>query len=488
MAVKRYYSSIAVDTTLASSCSASDTTIVVSSVTGFPGSFPYTLALGYDTSSEELVNIVGASGTTLTVGTVVGTASVVGRGTDSTTAQVHAAGSTVKHVISGRDLRETQAHYDASGYYSVVNGSVTDNFSLHGLGSSDGSIVGTDKAQTLTNKTINGLSNTFSNIANGSLVNSSVTVNGSSVALGGTVTVTAVPSDASVTDAKIATTLSASKITGTAVTQADTGTVTNTMLAGSIADSKLNQITTASKVSISAITGTLPVVNGGTGVTTSTGSGANVLGTSPTIATPVVTGTADVSGATLALGTTGSITANSTTVSATQLGYLNGATSNIQSQFTTVNNTIAAIGNWQDYTTTWSYSGSTAWNYGTGSTATARYTQIGKTVHFKAKIVLGTSPSIGTGTATFTLPVNPNDAFVNVSGYYQGSVATLDVAARLTSGSNVASVTAITTNQYTGSSTAYARFGGTVNAALSAHGITPASGDVIFISGTYEVA
>jgi hypothetical protein len=36
------------------------------------------------------------------------------------------------------------------------------------------------------------------------------------------------------------------------------------------------------------VSGTLPVLNGGTGVTTSTGSGANVLGTSPTLVTPVL--------------------------------------------------------------------------------------------------------------------------------------------------------------------------------------------------------
>jgi hypothetical protein len=46
------------------------------------------------------------------------------------------------------------------------------------------------------------------------------------------------------------------------------------------------------------VTGTLPVANGGTGVTTSTGSGANVLGTSPTIATPTIT-TPTVTGLTL---------------------------------------------------------------------------------------------------------------------------------------------------------------------------------------------
>ena len=38
----------------------------------------------------------------------------------------------------------------------------------------------------------------------------------------------------------------------------------------------------------SGVTGTLPVANGGTGVTTSTGSGATVLSTSPTLVTPVL--------------------------------------------------------------------------------------------------------------------------------------------------------------------------------------------------------
>lgn len=36
------------------------------------------------------------------------------------------------------------------------------------------------------------------------------------------------------------------------------------------------------------VTGTLPVANGGTGVTTGTGTGANVLGTSPTITSPII--------------------------------------------------------------------------------------------------------------------------------------------------------------------------------------------------------
>jgi hypothetical protein len=57
------------------------------------------------------------------------------------------------------------------------------------------------------------------------------------------------------------------------------------------------------------VTGTLPVANGGTGVTTSTGSGANVLGTSPTISSPTITGTGSIAG-TFTGNLTGNVTGN----------------------------------------------------------------------------------------------------------------------------------------------------------------------------------
>ena len=41
-------------------------------------------------------------------------------------------------------------------------------------------------------------------------------------------------------------------------------------------------------VPVTTVTGTLPVANGGSGVTTSTGTGDNVLGTSPTLTTPIL--------------------------------------------------------------------------------------------------------------------------------------------------------------------------------------------------------
>ena len=58
-------------------------------------------------------------------------------------------------------------------------------------------------------------------------------------------------------------------------------------------------------VPVSPVTGTLAVLNGGTGVTTSTGSGANVLGTSPTITTPTISSLSSASATALTLQSAG---------------------------------------------------------------------------------------------------------------------------------------------------------------------------------------
>lgn len=59
------------------------------------------------------------------------------------------------------------------------------NSGIHGV---TGDVVGTSDQQTLTNKTIDASSNTLSNIANSSLSNSSIDINGYTTSLGGTVT------------------------------------------------------------------------------------------------------------------------------------------------------------------------------------------------------------------------------------------------------------------------------------------------------------
>lgn len=107
----RYFSSTAVRTSLTADVTSSQTTFAVAAVAGFPAQFPYTLIVDQNTVNEELVEVTGRSGTTLTIV----------RGVDGTTAVAHASGAVVEHGVSARDYAEAQSHIAAAtGVHGVA--------------------------------------------------------------------------------------------------------------------------------------------------------------------------------------------------------------------------------------------------------------------------------------------------------------------------------------------------------------------------------
>jgi hypothetical protein len=156
-------------------------------------------------------------------------------------------------------------------------------------------LVGRNTTDTLTNKSISGSTNTLSNIANASLINSAITINGTSTSLGGSINVGTVTS----VDATAGTGISVSggpitgsgsiTITNTAPDQtvaitAGTGiTVSGTYPSFTVANAGVTSLTgTASQVTVSASTG---------GVTLSLPSTINVntSGNAATVTNGVVT-------------------------------------------------------------------------------------------------------------------------------------------------------------------------------------------------------
>lgn len=109
-------------------------------------------------------------------------------------------------------------------------------------------------------------------------------------------------------------------------------------------------------------------------------------------------------------------------------------------------------------------------------TLTARYIQIGKTVFFNIRFLLGSTSAI-TGGISFTLPVTSNLNSTGYSGYFQDSGTALYATLSYAIGSTLY-MSAVLTNGTYGSQTI------TSNTVP----FTWTTNDEIFVSGTYEAA
>lgn len=268
----RQYSSRSQQTTLTGAVTSGASSIAVVSTSALIGSLTagskFSIVIDPDTALEEILDVTAVSTPNLTVT----------RAIDGSTAQDHSAGAVVRHMIIGRDLRESNLHIEATGSYN--DGTAAHD--LHGLGSADGTIVGTDKSQTLTLKTL-----------------TAPTVNGAT--LSGTVTSTA--------------TITGGTVNPTTLQQGGTSVVlsgaTSSITSAMITDGTIvnGDIAATSAIAYSKLNLTGSIVNGDI--------------TNDTITNAKINTGAAIDWTKLGI---------SSTVSSTEIGYVDGVTSAIQTQ------------------------------------------------------------------------------------------------------------------------------------------------------------
>lgn len=249
-------------------------------------------------------------------------------------------------------------------------------------------------------------------------------------------------------------------VTGSVVGTTDTQTLTNkTLTSPAINTPTVNGGTIASTTITSAtLSGTL--------TSTGTISGGSISGTSIAGSNVSFSGGGNLN---LGVGTTTALTANATNISSPEVSYLQGATSNIQGQFTAITNA------WTTYTPTL---GGTSASLGNGSVANSAYKQIGKTVQFRITLVLGSTTNVSTTGLTLSLP-----PFTPISNSVGQCIAT-DTSASDRFAGEVLITTSGTAIPLVTPATAGTRSRNVETAVPFTWGST----DTLVISGTYEVA
>lgn len=380
----RYYSSTSQPTTLVLNVTPSSTTIEVAALVGYPGSFPYTLCLDYDTGLRELVEVTNASGTTLTVT----------RAIDGTSAIAHSAGASVRHVSSARDYADSRNHENSDA-------------SVHGV---TGMVVGTTDMQTLTNKTL-----TSPTISNPTITGTIPSLNLSSPVISGTVTGGATYSGISVGGGS---TLDSVTMTGVSTMTGSFNTLKSTPSSapGAQIHAPLGFAQRAMEYTVDGTDITYLDADGSltTGKPTSyhtlfgnaevTGNLLvdGTLNTGAVASTGAVSGTAftgtSFAGGTVS-GTTGTFTGTVTATNANISGGVTATTGTYSGALSASNFSSA----WTSWSPNWTAS-TTNPVIGSGGSITGVYSRFGKMVTAFIQISLGTGFSMGSGAYRWTLP------------------------------------------------------------------------------------
>jgi hypothetical protein len=165
----RQYSSISVETTLASSINTTATTITVATgtatalmggITLAPSNVDiFTVALDVDTVNEEIVFVTQVSGDTLTI-----SRGQAGTGTAGVSGVAHTAGATIKHVLTSSDLiffRNNASPVSSFAFSGSTSGTTTvqatavaGTNTLTLPATSNDTLVGKATTDILTNKTL----------------------------------------------------------------------------------------------------------------------------------------------------------------------------------------------------------------------------------------------------------------------------------------------------------------------------------------------
>jgi hypothetical protein len=327
----RKYTSRSQQTTLSSAVTSGATVIPVTNAsTLFAGvtltaGQTFTVVIDPDTALEEICDVTSASSNNLTVTRAVDMSGA--------SAQDHSSGAVIRHMIIGRDLRESNLHIEATAAYNDGTGVHT----LHGLTTSDGVITGTTATQTLTNKTfttpviagatLSGTITSTATVTGGTITGATIT----GLSSAGMVSSSATPKDyvdAILGSAVAAATSAASAAaSATAAATSASSAATSASSAATSASSALTSQTAAATSATSAAASATAAATSATSAAASASTASASASTATTQAAAAATSATSASALATAAATSATSAAASATAAATSAASAAASTS-----------------------------------------------------------------------------------------------------------------------------------------------------------------